>query len=244
MKALVLASMALSASLGTAMADCHGGRLWTKGGANVKITVGDGIPDPVRVFPRHVQGQNFTFAITDSDSNVLAYTTGNTIDLEGAGAGECLVYGVAYAGDLNMQTGVSVHDLTASECIDISKNHIAIVRTPAKEIDGGWIISDSRGRSTVRINLNDAYPVRAYHTSTAVGSSYSYVITDYKGTVLAYPPANQFDFSSAPAGVCRIYGVSHTGTLSGETGIPISEVMSDEDNQQLSHNYIRVIRYD
>lgn len=244
MKTWALSTLALSIGLGTAIAETRGGWLWSSEGQNVHITAGDGIPDPIRIFPRHVQGENFTFAITDSDSNVLVYTTDNVVDLEGAGAGTCRVYGIAYAGDFDMPTGVSVHDLTASEGLSVSRNRITVKRTAAKSIDGGWIISDSRGRSTVRINLNNPYPVRAYHTSQAVGSNYAYVITDYAGTVLAYPPANQFDFSGAPDGICRIYGISYTGTLSGETGIDISDVMSDDNNQQLSHNYIRVIRYD
>ena len=244
MKALALSAIALSTHLGTVLADCNGGWLWSNRGQKVRITAGDGIPDPIRVFPRHVKGQNFTFAITDSDSNVLAYTAENVFDLEGAGGGTCLIYGIAYSGDLDMQTGVSVHSLTASECLDVSQNSIAVVRTAAKEIDGGWIISDSRGRSTVKINLSNPYPVRAYTTSQAAGSDYAYIITDNEGIVLAYPPANRFDFSPAPAGVCRVYGLSYTGTLSSETGIHISEVMSDENNQQLSHNYIRVLRYE
>lgn len=244
MKTWILSTLALSIGLGTAMAETKGGWLWTKGGSKVHITAGDGIPDPIRIFPRHVRGENFTFAITDSDSNVLVYTQNNVVDLEGAGAGTCLVYGIAYAGDFDMPTGVSVHELTASEGLSVSSNRITVERTAAKVIDGGWVIADSRGRSTVHIDLNNPYPIRAYHTSQAVGSNYSYVITDGDGYVLGYPPANQFDFSPAPPGTCRVYGISYTGELSGETGIHISEVMSDEDNQELSHNYIRVIRKD
>ena len=118
-------------------------------------------------------------------------------------------------------------------------------RTAVPEVDGGWIISDGRGRATVRIDLNNAYPVRAYTTSQAApGSEYAYVITDHEGIVLAYPPENQFDFSPAPAGICRIYGISYVGTLDTTTGIPIYEVSSDTDIQDLSSNYIRVVRYE
>ncbi|MDF7823261.1 hypothetical protein P4B35_04500 [Pontiellaceae bacterium B12227] len=241
-KVFMAAGLAFGISA-TALADCNGGYLWTKGGQKVRITAGDGIPDPINVYPRHVKGQNFTFAITDSDSNVLVYTQDNTIDLEGAGAGTCRIYGIAYAGDFAMPTGVSVHSLTASECLSVSRNSIAVVRTAAKVLDGGWIITDGRGRSSVKINLSNPYPVRAYSANKAAAdSNYSYVITDNKGMVLAYPPANQFDFSGAPAGICRIYGVSHTGSLVDTTGISIQEVVSDEDQQQLSKNYIRVIR--
>ena len=243
LKTAACTGLALSLTAAISMAELRGGKLWTKGGPKVKITVGDGIPDPVRIFPRHVVGENFTFAITDSDSNVLAYTKENVIDLEGAGGGKCLVYGVAYAGDFDMPTGVPVRSLSASEGLAVSRNHITIYRNAVDPVDGGWIISDSRGRGAVKINLNNPYPVRAYNTSQAAPESgYAYVITDNEGMVLAYPPANQFDFSGAPAGICRIYGISYTGTLDTTTGISIAEVMSDSGEQELSRNYIRVVR--
>lgn len=244
-KLATFTGLAIGLSTAGAIAKSNGGYLWTKGGPNVKISVGDGIPDPIKVYPRYVVGENFTFAITDSDSNVLAYTTENIIDLEEAGGGKCLVYGIAYAGDFDMPTGVPVSSLSASESLSVSRNRIAITRQAVEPVDGGWIISDGRGRGTVKINLNKPYPVRAYSTSKAApGSNYAYVITDNEGMVLAYPPANQFDFNGAPAGICRVYGISHTGTLDTTTGISIMEVMSDTDTQELSKNYIRVFRYE
>ena len=81
MKLALVAGLALGMST-TVMAKTSGGYLWTQGGHKVRITAGDGIPDPFKVFPRHVQGENFTFVITDSDSNVLVYTKDNTFDLD------------------------------------------------------------------------------------------------------------------------------------------------------------------
>lgn len=246
MKWAVYAGLALSFSAIGAMAEeCRGGYLWTRGGSTIRITAGDGIPDPFQVFPRHVRGQNYTFAITDSDSNVLAYTTDNTFDLEGAGEGRCLVYGIAYAGEFDMPTGVSVHSLTASECLAVSYNKITVVRTGVEKVDGGWIISDGRGRATVRINLNNPYPVRAYSANQASpDANYAYIITDNEGNVLGFPPANQFDFAGAPAGICRVYGISFTGELNQTTGVPIHEVVCSDGNQDLSNNYIRVVRFE
>lgn len=242
-KQVATAGLALGLTAAGALADCNGGYLWTRGGATVRITAGDGIPDPFKVFPRHVKGENFTFAVTDSDSNVLLYSADNTFDLEGAGAGTCLVYGIAYAGAFDMPTGVPVHSLSASECLAVSRNHIKVVRTGVDKVDGGWIISDGRGRSTVHINLNNPYPVRAYSANNASPeASYAYIITDNEGYVLAYPPANQFDFSGAPVGTCRIYGISFTGELEQVTGIPVHEVSCGSGERELSKNYIRVIR--
>ena len=87
------------AALGSvsAHAECRGGYLWSDQGQNITIIAGDGIPDPFQVFPLGVKGENFTFVITDSESNILVYPEGNTFDLEGAGVGKCLVYEGDYA---------------------------------------------------------------------------------------------------------------------------------------------------
>lgn len=243
-KTVLLAGIAIAATAASSFAEARGGFLWTKGGRVKNIKVGDGISDAFTVFPRQVQGQNFTFVITDPDTNILAFRKDNTFDLEGAPEGTCLVYGIAYDGELTQTTGVPLHSLTATEGLAFSKNHITINRTAVDVVDGGWIIPDGRGRSRIRINLDQPYPIRAYSANNAApNSNYAYIITDDQGVILAFPPANQFDFSGAPEGTCRIYGVSYTGELNTITGIPVSEALSTGEELELSKNYIEVIRY-
>jgi len=246
--ATLIASVLLSSLTASAQDDdCRGGFLYTGQGNKITITTGDGIPDPIQVFPFRVRGDNFTFVITDSESTVLAYTTNNTIDLEGVFVGTCRVYGLAYSGTLDTEDeanlNINIQEVTTDGCTSVSRNFITIDRVADGAVDGGWLLDDKTGTGRVRVCLNDPEPFRVYSFNDAASStSYSFVVTDDSGTVLTFPPGNQIDLSSAPPGICRVYGISHTGSLVQTTGINIKEVVSDTGVQDLSSNSVRATR--
>lgn len=220
------------------------GFLWSDQGNSVSIIAGDNIPDPIRIFPLRVKSENFTFVITDSDRNVLTYTTNNVVDLDGAGTGLCRVYGFAYNGEFDFPTGVNVDELKSSAESALSKNRVDIERLSDGAIDGGWVLNDRRGYGRVIVNLNkDPKPFRVYSYNEASSSTnYAYIITDNTGKVLGFPEENAIDLSSAPVGVCRVYGISFTGELNKTTGVSVEEVTSTENNQDLSSNWVTAVR--
>ena len=228
----------------TLFAGSEAGYLWSSSGRTVTIIAGDDIPDPVEVFPIGVHAANFTFVITDSESTVLAYTNSNVFDLDGAGTGTCRIYGFAWSGDFDQPTGVNVHELEATEDFDLSRNEISIERLGAGSVDGGWVLNDRNGYGRIRLNLNgDPKPFRVYsanHAST--DTNYTFIITDDAGMVLAFPDTNVIDLSGAPPGTCYVYGISFTGTLDTTTGVHVSKVTADSENQSLSKNAIRADR--
>lgn len=228
------------------LADDHlkAGSLWSPSGTNVTITAGDDVPDPVSIFPVGVDAPNFTFVITDEDSNVLMYTTTNVIDLEAAPPGLCRVYGFVWEGEFDQPTGGNVNDLTASEGQAISKNRVSITRNGADYVNGGVVLNDRNRYGKIRMYLGDnPSPFRVYtYNKASTDTSYAYIVTDEEGTVLAFPEGNVIDLSGAPPGTCRVYGISFTGELDKTTGIHVSEVVSDTDNQSLSKNSIRADR--
>ena len=115
----------------------------------------------------------------------------------------------------------------------------------AESVDGGLILNDRNGRGSVRIYLGDESPnpFRVYTSNnSSTDTNYAFIITDAEGTVLAFPEGNVIDLSGAPPGTCRVYGISYTGNLDTTTGVHVSEVVSDSDNQSLSKNSIRADR--
>lgn len=244
MKLISYLALFLASSSALLAADPKAGSLWSPSGTNVTITAGDDIPDPISVIPVGVDSPNFSFVITDSESNVLMYTTKNVIDLDGAPPGTCRVYGFAWAGDFDRPTGGSVHDLTASEGQAVSKNRVSITRVGADSVDGGIILNDRNRYGRIRLYLGDnPSPFRVYTLNKAsTDTNYAFVITDAEGSVLAFPEDNIIDLSGAPPGTCQVYGISFTGELNKTTGIHVSEVTSDTDNQSLSKNSVRADR--
>ena len=60
----------------------------------------DGVPDPITVTHDSSSALNYAYIITDGSGNVLVFPGGNVIDLDGAPAGVCRVYGISYSGTL------------------------------------------------------------------------------------------------------------------------------------------------
>lgn len=243
MKSLIYL-LALAPATLLAESSVQAGFLWSNEGQSVTIIAGDDIPDPVKVFPLGVEAPNFTFVITNSESQVLAYTDSNEFDLDGAGVGTCRIYGFAWAGEFDSPTGVDVHELTATEEFDLTKNRISIERLGAETVDGGWILNDRTGFRNLKLYLGDnPAPFRVYsYNDASTDTDYTFIITDESGMVLAYPGDNIIDLSGAPPGVCRVYGISFTGTLNRTTGVHVSEVTADSGNQELSANSIAAYR--
>lgn len=242
----LLCALALTPTLVVAESDSKAGYLWSPSGHHVTITAGDDIPDPVAVFPIGVSAPHFSFVITDSESNVLMYTDVNVFDLDGAGAGTCRIYGFAWSGDFDQPTGIPVSELTATGGSSVSRNRITIERVGSSNVDGGLVLNDHNGRGPIRLYLSDQpAPFRVYTANRAsTDTGYAYIITDAEGMVLAFPGGNTIDLSGAPPGTCRVFGISYTGTLDTTTGIHVTEVKSDSDNQSLSWNSIRADRFE
>ena len=57
----------------------------------------------------------------------------------------------------------------------------------------------------------------------SLAGPYAFAITDEQDNILEISLRNQIDFANAPAGVCRIYGVSWWGTFARPIGENVNE---------------------
>ncbi len=96
-------------------------------------TMGDDFEDIVLVDLTGNQSSNFDYFITDDAGNILdGPFDGPTFSFEGAPAGECQIFGVAYEGVLDFTVGELIFDVSASGCVSIT-NSIVITRTVCYE---------------------------------------------------------------------------------------------------------------
>ncbi len=172
------------------------------------ICAGNGIPDPIDVMLMGAEGDSSAWVITDAVGNILALPAGPPFDLDGAGAGTCLIWHVSYNADFAgaMVGNNATTDL--SGCYSLS-NPITVTRDEAV---GGTITTNDPTNICVGDGIGD--PIMTSLTGN-IGDNSQWVITDALGNILDLPAAPPFDLEGAGVGVCLIWHLSYNNGLTG-----------------------------
>lgn len=220
---------------------CNGGEVTAFGGAQTVYTCpSDGKPDVV-IFARSGQSENtkYQFVITNQENTILAMPSGSRADLDGAGEGICYVWGFAYTGNLTAKTGDNVFRTQFSTgCWAISRTRINVVRFKP---DGGTV-STSDGKTAVTLCTRDGYnDAVVFNKRTNSRAAYRYLITDDKNNILLIKEDGH-NFEGVPAGKCRVWGLSYTGTLTAAAGMNAATGSLATNCWDLSDNFIEIDR--
>ncbi len=189
----------------------NGGDLTTADGATeVTICAGDGVSDAFDVNLTGTEGMNSAWVITDANANILALPTAPPFDLEGAGAGTCLVWHLSFQDGLEgAMVGNNAADLDG--CFDLS-NPITVIRNG---VNGGELATTD-GATDLTIcagdGVSDAFDVVL---TGAEGTNSAWVITDANANILGLPAAPPFDLEGAGAGTCLVWHLSFEDGLEG-----------------------------
>ncbi|MEO0403987.1 MAG: hypothetical protein AAF193_03875 [Bacteroidota bacterium] len=185
---------------------------------------------------------SYWYIITDDNDNILAFANSantSTLDLSGAPAGTCRIWGWNYRGLPDPIVGNNISTLADDDCEDISDNFITVYR----EIPDGGMVSLLDGTIEYTGTAGNIV-VNVQHTTTAPNLSYWYIITDDNDNILAFANSadtNTLDLSGAPAGTCRIWGWNYRGLSDPIMGDNIS-TLTDDECEDISDNFITVIR--
>ena len=128
-----------------------------------------------------------------------------------------------------------------SRCAALSSNYITVIR---QEPDGMTVATDE-GATEVSLNVTDGIAdVVNFTNNAAEGMPYAYLITDEANVVLDVVSGSSADFEGAELGVCRVWGLAYTGTLTVEAGDNAATDTLTTDCYDLSDNFITVNRGD
>ncbi|WP_299890249.1 T9SS type A sorting domain-containing protein [uncultured Lacinutrix sp.] len=177
----------------------------------------DGVADPIAVTMTGMSsGSNSGWLITDTATGqILGLPAAGPFDLDGAGAGECSIWYIAYeTGLTGLTVGQNVSGLMG--CYDLS-NEIVVTRNAP---DGGEIqiagTTDTATSICVGEGTDDLIAVEFTMASTTSGTNGTYVITDNAtGNILGLPAAGPFNLEGAPTGVCDIWYLRYEDGLTG-----------------------------
>ena len=214
------------------------GVLFTQYGTTVFTCPGDGNSDEL-ILTRLTDTDTSIVFITDDHGVVLMIVEGDTVDVEGAGEGLCLIWGLSFEGSVLIEVGDTImgQDL-ASGCFSLTDPVFVIRQVPYADglatVDGDTMVEFCTGDGLDDLLILDYSPSDDFPIE--------YVITDTFGTILGTSFGDTINFDGVPTGVCRVYGVAYTGFFTGTIGQNIGSSDLSDDCYAISTNYVEVIR--
>jgi hypothetical protein len=168
----------------------------------------DGLPDSIDVVLTDASGSNMAWLITDTLLNILDIPAGPPFDLEGAGAGICLIWHLSFADGL---TGLEVggNALDIDGCFGVSNPLVVNRQTP----DGGTISFTESASDTISICSGDGMADVVDVTRTGEIGDVAWVITDENLNILDVPEAFPLDFDPVQPGTYLIWSLSFTDNV-------------------------------
>ena len=182
-----------------------------------EVCVDDGEEDLIEVT---TQGstENTAWVITDELSNILALPTNPPFNLEGAGAGICLITQINYKGALpNLQVG---NNLSQLEGCHVLSNSITVNRLGGSDcpnycgVKGGTLSTTDATAICVGDGIDDLVNISlgAYE-----GDFSTWAITDIHQIVLDLPTSQPFNFENTAGGTVFIWHISSGEALNNLT---------------------------
>ena len=115
----------------------------TDGQTSLYLCTDDGFADEIFFSTTGASNTPYAYLITDENNNVMAVLTDvDSFDFEGAEAGVCRVWGVAYTGAFNVDiVGENAAEVALSDdCYGLSENFITVVRG---QLNAGTVTTSS-----------------------------------------------------------------------------------------------------
>lgn len=196
----------------------------------------DSIPDILDASVSNATGFFQQFIITNEDSIIIGLPT-LPIDLDGVIAGECIMWHLSSIEEISLQIDSRI-DQISGECFDIS-DPVAFSR---QDNDAGLLTIG--GSTSVDVCIADGFAdIAIVDVNQSSGTNYTFVITDSVNVVISSTDINLIDFSNAPVGICRVWGVAHDGSFSIEEGDELSNTLITECTS-ISSSFVQVNRVD
>jgi len=205
--------------------------------------VGDGVPDVIpagSITISNAVGENVAWVVTGSDGVILGLPlTPGDVDFDVAGTGNCLIWYLAYHGDIaGLALGLNANDLNG--CFDLS-NPIEVFRnnTDGCSLNGGTLFGGPF-KFCVADNIPDFIPEGAITLNNVTGDIFQWIVTDDMGNILGFPfLPSDVDFEGFGAGTCLVY---HVSLVDGVSGLTIGSSISELQGCFSLSNPIEVVR--
>ncbi len=198
--------------------------------------------DTISLTTSNTAGPNQAFLVTDTNNIIVRISDTPEVDLSGLPLGTNRIWTVAYSGQLLAEGGQDAGTAALSdECSDLSDNFVTVTRS---FVDGQEVRLASESTDTLVCSEDgEADNLQFTNNTKATDANYAYLITNENNVLLtALTQSNVFDFDVAPAGVCRVWGVSYTGLLIIQPGQNAVTANLSDACFDLSDNFVTVAK--
>jgi hypothetical protein len=180
------------------------------------ICTGDGLPNLVNFSSSDsLSGLNYRYVLTTLANNIIQVINGTSIDFEAIGLREMRLYSVAFNGNFNSQTGVSIFNANLSSgCYKISDNFIKILRDrPANHR-----ILFSNNDTIQKLCLSKSGSFAKLKSTFTGKTGYVYILLNKFNNIIMLNPTQNIDIEKLEDGDYQVYGLSYTGSLNLQVG--------------------------
>jgi hypothetical protein len=180
------------------------------------ICTGDGLPNLVNFSSSDsLSGLKYRYVLTTLANNIIQIINGSNIDFETIGLREMRLYSVAFNGNFNSQTGVSIFNANLSSgCYKISDNFIKILRDrPANHR-----ILFSNNDTIQKLCLSKSGSFARLKSTFTGRTGYVYIVLNKFNNVVLLSSTQNIDIEKLEDGDYQVYGLSYTGSLNLRVG--------------------------
>ena len=210
-------------------------------GSPLFVCAPDNKPDFISVHALFPSKSMARYIVIDEKNKIVAIQDQNKIDANNLSCQTCKFYAVSFTGLFTAKIGQSVSDPLSSDCSAISQNFITAVRDLAR---GGTIrLSDPSSPLFICSTSTKAQSILTQLTGNSAGNQ-AYILTDTLNKVLALQNTSVIPSNILAAGICRLWGVTFTGTLiqSDYIGKSIHTVVWSDDCFAVTLNNLAITK--
>ncbi|MDP4711119.1 MAG: T9SS type A sorting domain-containing protein [Saprospiraceae bacterium] len=224
------------------LSDAEGGSLtFADGSLEQQICASDPGTLSLDITLSNTRGDAYVFVVTDISNTVLLVQSETTFDLQALTNQQLRIWGLAYSGNLLLQSGDQLPGTALSDlCYDLSDNFLVL---EAQNPVGGSIrLAD--GATTTSVCTGDEFEdlISAF-TDGSSGFNYNYVLTDTNDILISdlLFDATNIAVENTPGTVVRVHGLSWFSTPEPVIGSAVGTLAQTECND-LSDNFITVTK--
>ena len=180
------------------------------------ICTGDGLPNVVNFSSSDtLSGLNYRYVLTTLANNIVQVINGNSIDLETLGLREMRLYSVAFNGNFNSQTGVSIFNANLSSgCFKVSDNFIKILRD--RPVNHRILFSNND--TIQKLCLSKSGSLARLKSTFTGRTGYVYIVLNKFNNIVLLNATQNIDIEKLEDGDYQVYGLSYTGSLNLKVG--------------------------